>query len=54
MIPHQFGAIPVGLQLRFALNELVLHHDDVLHAVGSSYRPDHDVVAALVTAWEQA
>lgn len=47
-IGHQFGTIPVGLQVMFGLVELTVHHDDLAHAAGSGYRPDSHVVAAVV------
>ena len=52
-IGHQRGPIPVGLQVMFGLNELAVHHDDLAHAVGGSYRPRREVVAAL-TAMHRA
>ena len=30
---------------------LAVHHDDLAHATGTSYRPRDDVVAALVTMY---
>jgi uncharacterized protein (TIGR03083 family) len=51
---HQFGPIPVGLQLLFGLDELVIHHDDLAAALGSAYRPPDPVVRALVPVWERA
>jgi uncharacterized protein (TIGR03083 family) len=51
---HQFGPIPVGLQLLFGLDELVIHHDDLAGALGGSYRPPGPVVQALVPVWERA
>lgn len=46
-IGHQHGPIPVGLQVMFGLTELTVHHDDLAHATGSSYRPADDIAAAL-------
>jgi len=46
-IGHQRGPITVGLQVMFGLAELTVHHDDLAHATGSSYRPAGDIVAAL-------
>jgi uncharacterized protein (TIGR03083 family) len=46
-IGHQHGPIPMGLQVLFGLAELTVHHDDLGHATGSSYRPAGDIVAAL-------
>jgi uncharacterized protein (TIGR03083 family) len=51
---HQFGPIPVALQMLFGLNELVLHHVDVADASGGSYRPANDVVQVLLLVWEKA
>lgn len=47
MIGHQFGPIPVGLQVMFGLVELTVHHDDLANATGSCYRPAGDVVEAM-------
>lgn len=47
VLPHQFGPIPVGLQLLFGLNELAIHHDDVERASGTSYRPGDEVIDVL-------
>lgn len=46
-IGHQRGPIGVGLQIMFGLTELTVHHDDLAHAIGTSYRPATDIVAAL-------
>lgn len=54
ILPHQFGPIPVGLQLVFGLNELALHHDDIARASGNRYRPGAEVVGALTVVWERA
>jgi uncharacterized protein (TIGR03083 family) len=51
LIAHQRGPITVGLQMRFALNELAIHHDDVAIAKGGRYRPSAQVVDALVPVW---
>jgi uncharacterized protein (TIGR03083 family) len=48
---NQRGTIPVGLQMMFALNELAVHHDDLAHAAGESYRPAEQVVQALVSMY---
>ncbi len=53
LIAHQFGPIPVGLQIRFALNELAIHHDDLAPATRRRYRPPSPVVHALVPMWER-
>jgi uncharacterized protein (TIGR03083 family) len=47
VIGHQFGPIPVGLQVMFGLVELTIHHDDLAHATGGSYRPSSAVAAAM-------
>lgn len=52
LIAHQRGPIPVGLQLRFLLNELAIHHDDVSAALGRRYRPSAEVIEALVPVWQ--
>jgi uncharacterized protein (TIGR03083 family) len=52
LMGHQFGPIPVGLQVMFGLNELALHHDDLAQARGERYRPAPEVVAALATMYE--
>jgi uncharacterized protein (TIGR03083 family) len=54
VMPHQFGLIPVGLQMLFGLNELAVHHDDIAHATGTLYRPGADVVEALALVWNRA
>lgn len=51
-MPHQFGPIPVGLQVMFGLNELAVHHDDLAHAYGRCYRPADEIVTALVTMYD--
>lgn len=48
---HQFGPIPVGLQVMFGLNELAVHHDDLADAVGERRRPDDEVVRALAEVY---
>jgi uncharacterized protein (TIGR03083 family) len=48
---NQFGTMPVGLQMMFGLNELAVHHDDLAHAAGDSYRPAEQVVQALVSRY---
>lgn len=54
IMAHQLGPIPVGLQLGFGLGELVLHHDDLAHTGGRSYRPEDGVVDVLVPVWANA
>lgn len=54
VMPHQFGPIPVALQMLFGLNELAIHHDDIAVAAGSRYRPDARAVEALRQVWERA
>ena len=51
IMPHQFGPIPVGLQAVFGLNELVIHHDDLLAAAGRSYQPQAGVIDVLAEVW---
>ena len=53
LMAHQFGPIPVGLQVLFGLNELALHRHDLEEARGGSYRPDSRVIDALVPVWER-
>jgi uncharacterized protein (TIGR03083 family) len=48
MMANQRGPIPVALQLLFALNELVLHHHDVL-----PYRPERKVLEPLLDMWQR-
>lgn len=50
-MPHQFGPIPVGLQVMFGLNELAVHHDDLADAVGERYRPADEIVTSLATVY---
>ncbi len=52
LMAHQRGSIPVALQVLFGLHDVVLHHDDVAVASGTSYRPPEGVVALLVPVWE--
>lgn len=47
IMAHQLGPIPAGLQQRFLLNDLAIHHDDLAVAIGGSYRPPDAVVDAL-------
>lgn len=54
IMPHQFGPIPVALQMLFGLNELAIHHDDIAAAAGGRYRPDADVLEALELVRERA
>ena len=54
IMPHQFGPIPVALQMLFGLNELAIHHDDIAAAAGDQYRPDADVLEALKPVWGRA
>jgi uncharacterized protein (TIGR03083 family) len=51
-MPHQFGPVPVGVQVMFGLNELAVHHDDLAHACGNTYRPTDEVVTALATVYD--
>jgi uncharacterized protein (TIGR03083 family) len=48
MMAHQSGPIPVALQMLFGLNELVLHHHDVL-----PYRPERTVLEPLLDLWQR-
>jgi uncharacterized protein (TIGR03083 family) len=48
MMAHQSGPIPVALQMVFLLNELVLHHHDVL-----PYRPERAVLEPLLDMWQR-
>lgn len=50
-IAHQFGPLPMRVQLGFALNELAIHHDDVAHATRRAYEPPAEVVALLGGVW---
>ncbi|NYI07244.1 maleylpyruvate isomerase family mycothiol-dependent enzyme [Allostreptomyces psammosilenae] len=49
LMAHQYGPIPVGLQVMFGLSELALHGDDLARATGSRYRPPTPVVEALAS-----
>jgi hypothetical protein len=49
LMGHQRGPVPVGLQVIWGLSELTVHHDDLAHAIGTSYRPGDSIVTALVT-----
>lgn len=52
LMGHQRGPVPVGLQVMWGLSELTVHHDDLAHAIGTSYRPGDSIVTALVTMKE--
>lgn len=53
MIAHQFGPIPMSLQVIFGLADLTIHHDDVAVASGARYRPPEATVGLLVDVWSQ-
>jgi len=50
-IAHQFGPLPLRVQLGFALNELAIHHDDVAHAQRRAYEPSPETTALLAQLW---
>lgn len=52
LMPNQRGVIPIGLQMRWGLAELAIHHDDIARASGSTYQPEQTVVTAIVPAFE--
>lgn len=52
LMGHQRGPVPVGLQVMWGLSELTVHHDDLAHATGTSYRPGDSIVTALVVMKE--
>lgn len=54
LMAHQFGPIAVGLQMRFGLADLAIHHDDLLVGTGARYEPPPEVVDTLVTGWQSA
>lgn len=49
---HQFGPVPVGLQVMFGLNELAVHHDDLPRATGNRSRPEDDVTTELAAMYD--
>lgn len=51
LVGHQFGPQPVSMLNQFLLNDIVIHHLDIEVAGGSTYRPDDDVVEALLPMW---
>lgn len=53
LIAHQFGPIPMSLQVIFGLADLSIHHDDVAVAAGGRYRPPNSTVDLLVEVWIQ-
>lgn len=53
IMPHQFGPIPVALQMLFGLNELAVHHDDIATAAAGRYRPGAEVLDPLKPVWER-
>lgn len=48
MMANQRGPIPVALQMLFGLNELALHHHDVV-----PYRPERTVLEPLLDMWQR-
>ncbi len=48
MMAHQRGPIPVALQLLFGLNELTIHHHDIV-----PYRPDRQTLEPLLDLWQR-
>lgn len=53
LMAHQFGPIPVSLQVLFGLSELAIHHDDLEEARGRAYRPADRVIEVLVPVHER-
>ena len=53
MIAHQFGPLPMRVQMGFALNELAIHHDDLAHACRRTYEPPLATQALLAKAWDR-
>ncbi len=51
LMAHQMGPIPVLVQISFGLSDLVLHHDDLLAAVGERYEPPTKTLFPVVAAW---
>ena len=54
LMAHQLGPIPVAVQAAFGLSELMLHHHDLLSAVGEFYSPSPGAPEAVVRAWTSA
>lgn len=53
LIAHQFGPIPMRLQLGFALSELAVHHDDIANAMRQTYEPAPETTALLAQLWTE-
>ena len=51
LIAHQFGPLPMRVQLGFALSELAIHHHDLAEALHKDYAPPAETVALLAHAW---
>ena len=54
LMAHQYGPIPVGLQQRFGLADLAIHHHDLLVGTGGRYVPAPAVVDTLAASWKRA
>lgn len=52
-IAHQFGPIPLRVQLGFALSELAIHHHDLAEAKHQHYDPPEPTVALLARFWTE-
>lgn len=53
LIAHQFGPIPLRVQLGFALSELAIHHHDLAEATHQHYDPPEPTVALLARFWNE-
>lgn len=51
LIAHQFGPLPMRIQLGFALSELAIHHQDLAEATRDRYEPPAQTVGVLAQMW---
>lgn len=53
LIAHQFGPLPLRVQLGFALSELAIHHHDIAEATHQHYEPPEQAVELLARFWTE-
>lgn len=53
LIAHQFGPLPLRVQLGFALSELAIHHHDLAEATRAHYEPPPATTAILARLWTE-
>jgi uncharacterized protein (TIGR03083 family) len=52
LVGHQLGPQPLSRLNLFLLNDIVMHHFDVMTAVGIEYSPSADVLVAQAAMWK--